>query len=211
MDTTKKITVISVIQEGIGIGIKNIVSLICATLLWIITIWIPFINVGTTIAMCSIPIELSKGHVISPLFIFDGKYRQYMGEFFNLIGLMLLSLLPAFLFMVIPAYIIAIGWSLAVYIMLDKGISPSEALIQSNKATYGYKWTIFFVSLILMVAFFIVSFIFSKLGTVGSILNFILIVVFYPIVLGCNTVIYRNLAKNNDVAEVTVEIEETVL
>lgn len=44
-----------------------------ATVLWLLTIWIPYLNVGTTIAMATIPIELSKGKVISPLFIFDGN------------------------------------------------------------------------------------------------------------------------------------------
>lgn len=45
--------------------------------------------------MNTIPIELSKGKVISPLFIFDGKYRKYMGEYFTLIGLMYLAIIPA--------------------------------------------------------------------------------------------------------------------
>ena len=69
-----------------------------ATVLWLLTIWIPYLNVGTTIAMNTIPIELSKGKVISPLFIFDGKYRKYMGEYFTLIGLMYLAIIPALFF-----------------------------------------------------------------------------------------------------------------
>lgn len=114
-----------------------------ATILWLLTIWIPYLNVGTTIAMTTIPIELSKGRVISPLFIFDGKYRKFMGEYFTLIGLMYLAIIPALFFMIVPGIIISIGWSLAIYILLDKGVAPGEAMIQSNKATYGYKWTIF--------------------------------------------------------------------
>ena len=193
----KKITVLGVIQEGVGIGIKNIASLIGAVVLWILTIWIPYINVGTTIAICSIPVALSKGTVISPLFIFDGKYRQYMGEFFTLIGLMMLSLLPAFLFMIVPAYIIALGWSLAIYILLDKGVSPSEALVQSNKATYGYKWTMFFIALALGVTYFVLVWIFNLLGeTLGAILTFILVILYQVISLGCNAVIYRELFLN---------------
>lgn len=203
----RKITVLGVIQEGIGIGLKNAISLIGAVILWLLTIWIPYINVGTTIAICSIPVALSKGGIISPLFIFDGKYRQYMGEFFTLIGLMLLSLIPAFLFLVIPAYIIAIGWSLAIYILLDKGVAPGEALVQSNKATNGYKWTIFGVSLIIALAYFILSWLFGKLGFIGSILTFILLIVYQVLVIGCNTVIYRNLVlKDDDNIIVTEEI-----
>ena len=77
MDAQRKITVAGVISEGIGLGIKNAISMLGATILWLLTIWIPYLNVGTTIAMTTIPIELSKGRVISPLFIFDGKYRKF--------------------------------------------------------------------------------------------------------------------------------------
>ena len=153
METHKKITVTGVLSEGIGLGIKNAVSMLGATVLWLLTIWIPYLNVGTTIAMNTIPIELSKGKVISPLFIFDGKYRKYMGEYFTLIGLMYLAIIPALFFMIIPGIIISIGWSLAIYILLDKGVAPGEAMIRSNKATYGYKWTIFGVSFLLGLAF----------------------------------------------------------
>lgn len=129
METHKKITVTGVLSEGIGLGIKNAVSMLGATVLWLLTIWIPYLNVGTTIAMNTIPIELSKGKVISPLFIFDGKYRKYMGEYFTLIGLMYLAIIPALFFMIIPGIIISIGWSLAIYILLDKGVAPGEAMI----------------------------------------------------------------------------------
>lgn len=64
METHKKITVTGVLSEGIGLGIKNAVSMLGATVLWLLTIWIPYLNVGTTIAMNTIPIELSKGKVI---------------------------------------------------------------------------------------------------------------------------------------------------
>lgn len=195
----KKIALAKVLTEGFSIGIKNFVSLFVATLLWIVTIWIPFINVGTTIAIKSIPIELSKGKIISPLFIFDKKYRQYMGEFFNLIGLMMISLIPAFLFMIVPGIIINISWSLAIYIMLDKEVSPSDALIMSNKATYGYKWIIFGVSVVLGVCFFIVNLILGliPLGFLSAILSLLLTCVYQVVNLGCEAVIYRDLTKED--------------
>lgn len=68
--------VVATIQEAIQIGLKNLPSLIGVALLYILTIWIPYINVGTTIAMQSIPGKLASGKVISPLFIFDEKYRR---------------------------------------------------------------------------------------------------------------------------------------
>ena len=195
----KKIALAKVLTEGFSIGIKNFVSLFVATLLWIVTIWIPFINVGTTIAIKSVPIELSKGKIISPLFIFDKKYRQYMGEFFNLIGLMMMSLIPAFLFMIVPGIIINISWSLAIYIMLDKEVSPSDALIMSNKATYGYKWIIFGVSVVLGVCFLIVNLILGliPLGFLSAILSLLLTCVYQVVNLGCEAVIYRDLTKED--------------
>lgn len=207
MDANRKITVMEVIQEGVGIGLKNALSLLGAVLLWIITIWIPYLNVGTTIAICTIPIALSKGKVISPTFIFDAKYRQYMGEFFTLVGLMLMSLIPAFLFMIIPAYIIAIGWSLAIYLMLDKGIAPGEALVRSNKATYGYKWTIFFVGLLLGLAYAILSWIFGLIPFLGIILVFALYLGYQVISLGCTAVIYKKLTEEKAETEEPVETE----
>ena len=164
-----------------------------ALILWILTCWVPYINVGTTIALYTIPIELSKGKVISPLFIFDGKYRQYMGEFFTLIGLMLMSLIPAFLFMVVPGIIISIGWSLAFFLLIDKGMAPGEALVQSNKATYGYKWTIFGVFFLISLAMLILQFIFGLLGSFGVILYLIAVLCLCIIEYGCLAVIYRNL------------------
>ena len=195
METHKKITVTGVPSEGIGLGIKNAVSMLGATVLWLLTIWIPYLNVGTTIAMNTIPIELSKGKVISPLFIFDGKYRKYMGEYFTLIGLMYLAIIPALFFMIIPGIIISIGWSLAIYILLDKGVAPGEAMIRSNKATYGYKWTIFGVSFLLGLAFYVLMMIIFNIASGGfaMLLLFIIAIVYTVAALGCTAVIYRNL------------------
>lgn len=47
MDAQRKITVAGVISEGIGLGIKNAISMLGATILWLLTIWIPYLNVGT--------------------------------------------------------------------------------------------------------------------------------------------------------------------
>lgn len=196
----KKITVTGVLSEGVGIGLKNVVSLIVATLLWLVTIWIPYLNVGTTIAMTVIPVELSKGKVISPTFIFDGKYRQYMGEYFTLIGLMSMSIIPALFFMVVPGLIIALGWSLAFYLLLDKGLAPGEALVQSNKATYGYKWTIFGVNFIIMLAFYILSFVFALIPFIGALLMLVAMLAIVVVSLGCSAVIYRNLTADGQQA-----------
>lgn len=193
MNGQAKITFGRVMSEGLEIGMKNALSLVGATVLWLLTIWIPYLNVGTTIAMTTIPIELSKGKVISPLFIFDGKYRQYMGEYFTLIGLMMIALIPAYLFLIVPGIIIGIGWSLAFYILLDKGVAPGEALIRSNKATYGYKWTIFGVQVVLYIAYSIATMILGMIPFLGWLLVIISMVIYVVAQLGCSAVIYRDL------------------
>lgn len=204
METQKKISVMGVLKEGISLGMKNAVSLLVATVLWIVTIWIPYLNVGTTIAMTTIPIELSKGKVISPVFIFDSKYRKYMGEYFTLIGLMAMAVIPALFFMIVPAIVICIGWSLAIYILLDKGVAPGEAMVQSNKATYGYKWTIFGVQFILGLAYSILSWIFGLIPFLGILLVLCVVIAYVIIGMGCSAVIYRNLtAETQDTPETT--------
>lgn len=191
-----KITLGSVLSEGLGIGVKNALSIVAATVLWMLTIWIPYLNVGTTIAMTTIPIELSKGQIISPLFIFDAKYRQYMGEYFTLIGLMLIALIPAFLFMIVPGIIIGIGWSLSIYILLDKGVAPGEALVRSNKATYGYKWTIFLVGAVLYAVYWIGMTVFSLIPFIGVVLIIALWLIYIVAQMGCSAVIYRELVSD---------------
>lgn len=185
-----------VLSEGISLGMKNAVSLLVATVLWLVTIWIPYLNVGTTIAMTTIPIELSKGKVISPLFIFDSKYRKYMGEYFTLIGLMAMTIIPALFFMIVPAFVICIGWSLAIYILLDKGVAPGEAMVQSNKATYGYKWTIFGVQFILCLSYSILTCILGLIPFLGVLLVLCIVIAYLIISMGCSAVIYRNLTAD---------------
>jgi hypothetical protein len=137
--------------EDFTISLKNPPALIGAIVLWLFTFRI--INVGTTIAISSIPVALAEGDVISPLFIFDAKYRQYIGELFILYNLILLGILPAI--------IISIGWSLSLYILLVKGVSLNKSMILSNKATYGCKFTIFAAQCILTIVAFSLMCIFN--------------------------------------------------
>ena len=198
------ITVMGVINEGTSLGLKNFVSIFVAYILFILTSWRPYINVGTSIALINLPITLSKSNnsTISPTFIFDGHYRKYMGEFFNLMGLMAISLIPAFLFLIIPGIIISYGWSQAYYLMFDKEIAPSEAMMQSTKITYGYKSTLFWIDLLIAVVvsifFGIINFL-TMLVTNSPIITMIFMVIIISLVavirVGCAAVAYRELQK----------------
>jgi hypothetical protein len=199
----RKISIEGVLAEGFTIGITNFVPIFVAVLLTVVTIWIPYLNVGTVIALQTLPIVLAKKQQqsFSGTFVFDAKYRQYMGEYFTLTGLKSLSLFPAFMFLIVPGIIISIGWSQALYLMLDKEIAPGEALIQSSKITQGYKGTIFLTSLILWLAigvvFGIVMWILGLID-VGFItfIGFIaLISVAAVVAIGVNAAIYKGLTK----------------
>lgn len=127
-----------------------------------------------------------------------------MGEYFTLIGLMAMAVIPALFFMIVPAIVICIGWSLAIYILLDKGVAPGEAMVQSNKATYGYKWTIFGVQFILGLAYSILSWIFGLIPFLGILLVLCVVIAYVIIGMGCSAVIYRNLtAETQDTPETT--------
>ncbi len=204
----KKITVIGVLTEGISIGIKNVVPLLVSCLLYAVTIWIPYINVGTTIAMSTIPLELSRGKVINPLFIFDAKYRKFMGEYMILIALMSMAIITAMFFFFIPALVINTAWSLAVLLLLDKGISPLEAIMESNKATYGYKWTIFGINFAVAVLGLILVSIFMMIPFLGVLLVFATSIAISAISLSCTAVVYRNLTQPQPTTTSTTVIAE---
>lgn len=193
----RTLSVESVIKEGFSIGVKNAASLIGAVVLWLLTIWVPYINVGTTIALCSIPVALSKGKVIYPTFIFESKYRKMMGEFLIQQGLELVVFL-FLLISVIPAFVLSYSWSQGVYLLIDKEMNPLEALTQSNKLTYGYKWKLFFIDILIFVCIFLALLIF---GGIARAINetfclFVIVVIcvlIAPFSLGCSAVIYRQL------------------
>jgi len=185
-----------VFSEGFANGMKNLPSLLGALVLWILTIWIPYINVGTTIAICTLPILISKGVVFSPTEIFNKKYYRYMGEFFLTSGLMYMGIMLGAFFFFVPALVISIAWSLAIYLVLDKGLNATEAIRVSNKLTFGNKWVIFGVQALLGIALGVCVFIFSKIPYVGMILNICVMVAFIAMMLGCNASIYGTLSKN---------------
>ena len=146
-----QLTVGNIVQNAFQLGSQNLFSILGAAILWLLTIWIPYLNVGTTIAMVSLVVVLGKGGAVSPSEIFDSKYRKHMGEFFILISLICLGVLAGYMFMIIPGIVIAIAWSQAIYLLVDKGVNPMQAISLSNKLTYGKKWTIFGANLIITV------------------------------------------------------------
>lgn len=212
---TKKLNMLATIQDGLRIALVNFLSLIAATILYILTIWIPYLNVGTTIAMSSLPAELSKGKVINPLFIFEGKYRRNMGEFFILIALMYLGIYVGFLFLIIPGLVISIAWSLAAPLFVDKDKGALEALRESNTLTYGNKWRIFGTEFLLGLVInllVILVLVFTHMGDVqaleviGNIIVGLIILFTIPALYGVEASIYKQLTCGEIIDEETPTI-----
>ena len=160
------------------------------------------INIGTTIALCTMPLALSRNKPISPTFIFDKRYRQFFGEFFLTGGLMLAGILAGALFCGFPAIVILISWSLAPMLVLDKGCNASEALTLSNKYTYGNKFLIFILFLALLVSLGVLLGILGFiLGAIADALGFIAILLAIILIpatgVGLIAAIYKRLVYQN--------------
>ncbi len=194
------LTIVGIISQGFAIGLKNLVSLIIAVVLWLVTIWIPYVNVGTTIGLLSIVIAMSKGSMISPFEIFDARYRKYIGEFFLVLAIVQLGTFIGFIFMIIPGIVISIAWSMALYLLIDKELNPMEAVKVSNQITYGEKWVIFFGLLLLGIILVVVAHILSFIGSliadsVGTLLGIIGVIIVMPVILGAYAHIYGTLVQ----------------
>lgn len=206
----KKLNIIATIKDGIAIGLVNFLSLILVTVLYLLTIWIPYLNVGTTIAMSSLPAEMAKGKAINPLFIFEAKYRKNMGEFFILMALMSGAISVGFLFGGIPGLVISIAWSFASVLFVDKDMSALDALRESNRLTYGNKWRIFGseflagLAIVIVVAIIAGLFGIGNIGwleTIGAIIYVILIIFAVPALYGIEASIYRQLTTGKFLEE----------
>ncbi len=199
---TKTINFGETLKDALVIGLKNAPSLIAAVLLWIVTIWIPYLNVGTTIAISLLPTELAKGNVINPLGIFDSKYRRYMGEYLLTVALTALGTYLAFIFLIIPGIVLSIAWSFSVYYLIEKNKNPMEAIKASNDATYGSKWAMFGISLLFVIAAVIVYFIVAMIcglinsGFVTVVLMVLLVAVLASVSMAISASFWRQLKDN---------------
>lgn len=198
----KKLDFAETFKDAITIGVKNAPSVIAAVALFLVTIWIPYINIGTFIAITLLPTQLAKGEVINPLGIFDSKYRRYMGEFLITMGLMVIPTYIAFIFMFIPGIVLSLAWSLAYYFLIEKGKNPIEALRASNDATYGSKWTMFAVALVFGIAASIVMLIFFSIcgminvGFITFVVMFALVVIVMSIGMAISASFWKQLKDN---------------
>jgi len=202
----KKLDVMGTIKDGIEIGVKNIGPILVNLILYVLTVWIPYLNVGTTIGLLvGVISKASKGEAIPLTEIFDAKYRRYMGEYFLTCGLVGIGVSVGFMFFFIPGIVISIAWCFAPLLAIDKGKNPSEAITISNNITYGNKGRMLGIFLLVALVFSVAIGILMGIGaatrSVGVIgfMTFIVIIIsifYFFVIIGLQASLYKQLASN---------------
>jgi hypothetical protein len=197
----KELTIEGFFKEAVAIGLKNMLAIIVNAILWVLTIWIPYLNVGTTIAMTNLAAKMSRDEGLEMTEIFKPEYRKFMGEYFIVLMMSFMGMYLAALFFLVPAFVLQVAWSLATLLVLDKGMEPMAALKKSNELTYGKKWTIFLGKTLLTAVFFVVVGILVAIGNaIHEILAVLFVIVgmlmFYPISAGADAYVYKTLARD---------------
>lgn len=195
---TEKLDIMKTIREGIQYGLKNFLPLLLMVVLYILTIWIPYLNVGTTIGVYKAIIAIGRGETIDPVAIFDKENFKQIGGFFLLWGFMAVGFLAAAVFMFFPAMVIAIAWGCAVYFLIDKKVSPLKALQLSYDSTFGNKWRIFFVGLICGLLIGIVSGILGAIPKIGPVLSVLMALLSAAIMVAVEGVMYNYFSQKAD-------------
>ncbi len=198
------LTITDVIKNSIEGAKKNLAAVFVNVILWILTIWIPYLNVGTTIGIfAGVILKMSRDEEVKMTEIFNPIYRKKMGDFFILWGLLGAGVMVGIAFMVIPGYVIGIAWSLSTLLLIDKDLTALQALKESNDMTYGNKWTIFLSMFVIMlggsIILGIISAILMKLGTIGQLLTLIVylggMACLYAMIFSATAYIYKTLKE----------------
>lgn len=141
----KKLDFAATFGDAFAIGTKNAPAIIAAVILFLLTVWIPYINMGTLIALTLLPVRLARDERIEPLSIFRSEYRRRMGDFLLTAILLNIGVSVGMMLLVIPGIVLSIAWQLAYYYLAEYGKSPIDAIRASYEATYGNKWRIFLI------------------------------------------------------------------
>ena len=195
---TEKLDIMKTIRDGVQYGLKNFFPLFLMVILYILTFWIPYLNVGTTIGFYKAIIGIGRGEIIDPVSIFDKDNFKNLGGFFLLLGLVSIGVTAAAAFMLIPAIVIGIAWSFAIYFLIDKKISPIKALGLSYDSTYGNKWRIFFVGLICGICVCIICLILGLIPKFGPFLAVLACFLCTAILVAIEGVMYDFFSKKAD-------------
>jgi uncharacterized membrane protein len=195
---TEKLDIMQTIKDGVQYGLKNFFPLLLMVILYVVTVWIPYLNVGTTIGLYKAIIGIGRGETIDPVAIFSKDNFKNLSGFFLLLGLLYIGIVVAFFFMFIPGMVMSIAWGFAVYFFIDKKVSPLKSLQLSYDTTFGNKWRIFFTELLCGILICIICCIFVAIPKVGAVLAGIATVLCSAIMVAVEGVMYDFFSKKAD-------------
>jgi len=197
-------TIGNIITNAIQKGLKYLLPVFVNAILFGLTFWIPYLNVGTFIGLSvGIVGKMSRDEEISMTEIFKPEYRKNMGEYFLVMGFMMAGIMAGSVFLFLPGMVIAIAWMLAPIFVIDKGMTPTDAISKSNNVTYGKKWIIFLsitaLQILGYIALYIGVFIFSKIPAIGGFLTLIWTIggmaLVATVIMSAQSIIYGELGK----------------
>ena len=195
---TEKLDIMQTIRDGIRYGLKNFLPLLLMVILYLVTVWIPYLNVGTTIGLYKAVIGIGRGETIDPTAIFAKENFKDLSGFFLLLGLLYIGIMVAFFFMFIPGIVMGIAWGFAIYFFLDKKVSPLKALRLSYDSTYGNKWRIFAVGLLCGILTSIICGLLALIPKAGVVLVILAVFVCTAIIVAIEGVMYDFFSKKAD-------------
>lgn len=140
------------ISESFSIGFSHIWSCIGTLFLYLITSWVPYFSIGTFFGLQGMVNAWAKGENFSPIDLFDSKYRRLMPELLMSSSFKAIILLLGIV-TVIPGIVLGIALMFSELIVIDRHYSPIEAIRESNRMSYGSKWTIFGVQIVMGLIF----------------------------------------------------------
>ena len=196
--TTEKLDIMKTIREGAHYGLKNFFPLLLLVILYVLTCWIPYLNVGTTIGVYKAIIGIGRGETVDPVSIFNKDNFKNLGNFFLLLGFVTVGTVAAAAFMFFPALVISIAWSFAMYFLIDKHVSPLKALLLSYDSTFGNKWRIFFLCIICSIIICAVCGIMMLIPKVGPVLVVIVVILSMAIMTAIDGVMYNFFSEKAD-------------
>ncbi len=213
---TEKLDIMQTIKDGVRYGLKNFFPLLLMVILYVVTVWIPYLNVGTTIGLYKAVIRIGRGETIDPTAIFAKENFKDLSGFFLLLGLLYMGITVACFFLFIPGIVMGIAWGFAIYFFLDKKVSPLKALRLSYDTTFGNKWRIFFLGFICAVVIGFLSGICAAIPKVGVVLCLLVAFLCAAIMVAVEGVMYNFFSKKADDiledkrVEIIEEIDEVI-
>lgn len=130
------------------------------------SILIAAFNVLIAIGMIQVFLKISRGQQAQYGEIFGGS--KYFWKFIGASILYILIILAGYLLLIIPGIIWQYKYGMFSYLLIDKGMSPMEAIKESGRLMDGNKWKLFFLQL-LMIPVIILGVIFFGIGILVAI------------------------------------------